>query len=80
MITALTHRSPEFLKAAYACPTLTLTDDERHIRTGTKYLSFDESRPFKWRVWRMSRGRVPIPDDRPFKRRSTTTCLNAAGS
>lgn len=61
MITALTHRSPEFLKAAYACPTLTLTDDERHIRTGAKYLSFDESRPFKWRVWRMSRGRVPIP-------------------
>lgn len=61
MITAVSNRAPEFLKAAYASPSVSLIDDERHVRAGKKYITFDDSRAFKWRVWRMTRERVPIP-------------------
>ena len=56
MIPALSCKDPAFLKAAYPCPLISLVDDERHIQPG-KYISFDG----RWRVWRMTRERVPIP-------------------
>ena len=59
-ITAVTHHSPEFLKAAYAHPLVDLTDHERHIRSGHHYLTWDGL----WRVWKMTPERVPIPQGR----------------
>lgn len=61
MIAAITNRSPDFLKPAYACPSLSLIDEDRHVRAGAKYLTFDDTRTNRWRVWRMTRERVPIP-------------------
>jgi hypothetical protein len=52
----LTHRSPVFLKAVYPRPDIVLVDDERHIPIGN-YVTFDD----RWRVWKMTRQRVPIP-------------------
>lgn len=57
MIIALTHHNPEFLKATYSHPSIELTDHERHIPSGRKYISWDG----QWRVWKMSPERVPIP-------------------
>lgn len=55
-IRSITHHAPAFLKAAYANP-VALIDHERHIKPGEKYLSYDNG----FRVWRMTRERVPIP-------------------
>ncbi len=55
MVRSITHHAPEFLKAAYKSP-VDLVDHERHIKAGEKYLSFDGG----FRVWRMTRERVPI--------------------
>jgi hypothetical protein len=52
----LTHRSPVFLKTVYPRHDITLVDDERHIPVGS-FISFDG----RWRAWRMTRQRVPIP-------------------
>lgn len=60
MIWAVTHHDPEFLKAVYKKPQIKLTDHERHIPTGQKYISWDGS----WRIWLMSPERVPIPKGR----------------
>lgn len=56
-VIALTHHNPTFLKAAYAAD-LDLIDHERHIKAGTKYITWGEG---KWFAWRMTRERVPIP-------------------
>lgn len=56
MLTAICNPDPTFLKAVYSAP-IKLIDHERHIRSGTKYITFDG----RWRVWRMTRERVPIP-------------------
>lgn len=58
-IIAVTHHNPHFLKAAYAAD-LDLTDHERHIKAGAKYITWQEH-DTPWRVWRMTRERVPIP-------------------
>lgn len=54
----LTHHHPAFLKVAYSLD-LNLIDHERHIPGGRKYLTWEPDRG--WRVWRMTRERVPIP-------------------
>lgn len=59
-ITAVTHHDPTFLKAAYAHPSIDLTDHERHIRSGSTYLTWDG----QWRLWKMTPERVPIPQGR----------------
>lgn len=59
-IIALTNHAPEFLKAVYAHPMVDLVDHERHIKSGTRYISWDGS----WRVWKMTPERVPIPSGR----------------
>lgn len=64
---ALTNHAPEFLKAAYKHPMITLTDHERHIKAGIDYITYDG----QWRVWRMTPERVPIP-------RGRYTTLNSA--
>ena len=59
-ITAITHHNPTFLKAAYSHPDIDLTDHERHIRSGSHYITFDG----QWRLWKMTPERVPIPRGR----------------
>lgn len=61
MITAITHHHWDFLKQAYKHPEVELTDHERHIRSGTQYLTYDDG---QWRVWKMTPERVPIPRGR----------------
>lgn len=58
-VTAVTHHNPAFLKAAYAAD-LDLTDHERHIKAGAKYITW-QGDDAPWRVWRMTKERVPIP-------------------
>lgn len=57
----ITHHDPGFLKPAYSRTDVDLIDHERHIPSGTKYGSFDPGSRFKWKVWRMTRERVPVP-------------------
>lgn len=59
-ITAVTNHHPEFLKATYSHPFVDLTDHERHIRSGSQYLTWDGV----WKVWKMTPERVPIPRGR----------------
>lgn len=59
-LTALTNHHPTFLKAAYAHPSIDLTDHERHIKSGSLYLTWDG----QWRLWKMTPERVPIPRGR----------------
>lgn len=58
-VTAVTHHDPRFLKPAYAAD-LALTDHERHIKAGAKYITWKE-RETPWHVWKMTKERVPIP-------------------
>jgi hypothetical protein len=51
------NRDPVFLKTVWPCRDITLIDDERHIQSGSKYIDFDG----RWRVYRMTKERVPIP-------------------
>lgn len=60
MITALTTNHPDFLKQAYPHPDIELTDHERHIKTGSLFITYDG----QWRVWKMTPERVPIPRGR----------------
>lgn len=53
---AITCRDPAFLKAVYPLP-IKLIDHERHIPSGAKYITYEG----RWRVWRMTKERVPIP-------------------
>lgn len=57
---ALTHHAPEFLREAYRL-NLILVDHERHLPGGIKYLTYEPGQILPWRVWRMTRQRVPIP-------------------
>ena len=56
MLMAICNRDPVFLKAVYPLP-IKLIDHERHIPAGRKYITYEG----RWRVWRMTRERVPIP-------------------
>lgn len=56
MLRAISHHHPTYLKAVYAHP-IELTDHERHIPSGSKYITWDGH----FRVWRMTPERVPIP-------------------
>jgi len=57
VISVKTNRDPLFLKTVYPCPDIALIDDERHIKSGSKFIDFDG----RWRVYRMTPERVPIP-------------------
>lgn len=56
MLMAICNRDARFLKAVYPLP-IKLIDHERHIPAGNKYITYDG----RWRVWRMTPERVPIP-------------------
>lgn len=56
MLKAICNRDPAFLKTVYPLP-IDLVDHERHIQAGHKYLTYDG----RWRVWRMTAQRVPLP-------------------
>lgn len=56
MLRAICNHDPTFLKAVYPQP-ITLVDHERHIPSGSKYITFDGT----FKIWRMTRERVPIP-------------------
>lgn len=56
-VIALAHHNPRYLKETYKHPLIDHVDHERHIPAGTKYLSWDDG----YRVWKMTRQRVPIP-------------------
>lgn len=60
-IRTLTTHDPEFLKTVYNRTDIDLLDHERHIPTGDKYITYGGLLGWKWRVWRMTRERVPIP-------------------
>lgn len=64
---AVSHHHWDFLKQAYAHPDIELTDHERHIKSGSLYITYDG----QWRVWKMTPERVPIP-------RGRFTTINAA--
>lgn len=59
-VPAVTHHAPEFLKAAYR-PDIDLVDHVRHVMPGARYITWEDNHEWKWRVWRMTRERVPIP-------------------
>lgn len=54
----ITNSHPAFLKTAYLYD-LNLIDHVRHVPSGAKYISWEMNRG--WRVWRMTKERVPIP-------------------
>lgn len=59
-VLVLTHHAPAFLKAAYR-PDTDLIDHERHIPARARFVSWEADHDRPWRVWRMTRERVPIP-------------------
>lgn len=56
-VIALANNDPRYLKETYKHPLISHVDHERHIRAGEKYISWDGG----YRVWKMTRQRVPIP-------------------
>lgn len=56
-VIALAHHDPRYLKETYRHPLIQHVDDERHIPTGARYLSWDRG----YRVWKMPFSRKPIP-------------------
>ena len=56
-VMALSNHDPRYLKETYKHPLVDHVDDVRHIPAGTRYISWDGG----YRVWRMTRQRIPVP-------------------
>lgn len=56
-VIALAHNDPRYLKETYRHPLIDHVDSERHIKAGERYIAWDNG----YRVWKMTRHRVPIP-------------------
>jgi hypothetical protein len=55
-VIALSHHDPRYLKTTYAHPLIDHVDHERHIKAGTRYLTWDNG----YAVYRMTWNRQPV--------------------